>query len=126
MTASNPTRAALEAALASARATVASLEAAIAALDAGVPADELLDLSGLKSAFGLGRAAVLGAVARGELVASRGARDRILVTRSAVHAWLARPVEVRCRKAPAASVTDLAAWERKQQEALSRARGSHE
>lgn len=113
-------RLALEAALASARALVATLEAAQA--NAAQP-DELLDLVELGKRYGLGRAAVLAAVERGELEASRGVRGKILVSRLAIEEWRrSRPVVV--QRKPRAEVVDLAAWEAGQERALARAGGA--
>jgi hypothetical protein len=90
----------------------------------GRSADELLDLVALRERYGLGRDAILGAVGRGELVASRGARGKILVSRAEVERWIAsRPVTVRTReRARSADVVSIAAWERDQQAELDRAR----
>jgi hypothetical protein len=85
-------------------------------------ADELLDLTQLRQCYQLGRASILGAVERGELVASRGARRRILVRRSAAEAWLAsRPVSPRASSLPEPDAT-LDDWERAQDGELERLR----
>jgi hypothetical protein len=64
-------RAALEAALATARATVVTLEAALAVETGCGIDDEVLDLAALQERYHLGRSAVRQAIERGELSASR-------------------------------------------------------
>jgi hypothetical protein len=51
--------------------------------------DALLGVDDLLKEFKLGRGTVQGAVERGELTASRGARGKILVARSEVERWIA-------------------------------------
>jgi hypothetical protein len=102
-------RPALEAALATARATVATLEVALATADE--PFDEVLSLADITAQFGYGREAILAAVGRGELDATRGPRRRVEIRRSELERWRAsRPVEPRLRRRTA-EIGDLAAWE---------------
>jgi hypothetical protein len=115
----------LEALLAAARANRAAAESVVAALEAALSkpeteADELLDLVTLRKRYGIGRAAILGAVRRRELEAVRGVRDRIMVRRSAVEGWLGsrrvEPAVVANRDRPVAKAPanddPMTAWER--------------
>jgi excisionase family DNA binding protein len=78
----------LEAALSAARATVSLLEAELEDTERGNDTEPLLGLDELMGQYKIGRGTVQSAVERGELAASRGARGKILVTRSEVERWL--------------------------------------
>jgi hypothetical protein len=98
---------ALEAALATAKATVAAIEAALA--DPIDRSAELLDARQTLAEYHVGRDGLLAAARRGELVLSRGPRNRVLVERQEMERWLkSRPLKPRERVAPA---NDLASWD---------------
>lgn len=76
--------------------------------------DPLLDRRQRRQAYpGLG-SVIEAAIASGELPATRGSRQRALVRRSAIEAWLAaRPVTPRPPKsAPAEPIDSIDAWDR--------------
>lgn len=99
---------ALRAQAAALRTQADSLEALANALGGG---DELLDVDAVSERYGIGRQALRGAAARGELVIARGARNKWLVRCSAVEAWLAsRPYRPNAKASNDAA--DLAAWDR--------------
>ncbi|HET7540684.1 MAG TPA: helix-turn-helix domain-containing protein [Polyangiaceae bacterium] len=82
----------LNAALLAARTTVALLEAELEEHERAPANDQLLGVDELLAEYGIGRGTVQTAVANGELTATRGARGKILVSRSEVDRWLrARP-----------------------------------
>lgn len=79
--------AALMAQAAALRAQADVLEALAATLT-DTAGDELLGVAECTKRFGVGRDAIKAAAARGELSVSRGPRQRLLVRRSALVAWL--------------------------------------
>jgi hypothetical protein len=109
----------LLAALAAAKATVAILEAELAR-GGDAAADEVLDLTQIAQRYGYGRDAITAAIARGELHATRGPRQRIQVLRSEIDRWrTSKPVRA-TRKS--ADVIDLASWEAEADRAMGGAR----
>jgi hypothetical protein len=99
------------------RLQVAALRAQADALEAlsntlGSYDDELLDVAACSKRFDVGREALRGAAARGELEISHGPRRKLLVKRRALEAWLAskpyKPTAKNSEPAP-----DLEAWERR-------------
>ena len=88
MTDDNQKRKLVEAALASAESNVALLRAVLADLDSAPGNDPQLGVDDLLKEYKLGRGTVKTAVAAGELIASTGARGKILVLRSEVERWL--------------------------------------
>jgi len=104
-------RAALQAALATARATVATLEVALEGTE--TDADELLTAAESLERFGIGRDGLLAGERRGEIALTRGPRNRIQVSRSALEEYRRRPHPVtkgRTPLAPQATET-LEAWD---------------
>jgi len=101
----------LEAALSAARVTVTLLEAELAHVPtAGGQNSDLLNVDQALEQYGFGRDALLNANRAGKLELIRGSRNRIMVERSALEAYIkARPVQP--RKAAAAPAADLDAWE---------------
>lgn len=72
------------------RAQADALDALAASLpDVYADADTLLGVAECSEGYGVGRDALKRAAERGELVVSRGPRQRLLVKRSALVAWLA-------------------------------------
>lgn len=58
--------------------------------------NDLLDVTQARSEFGVGRDSLKNAADRGELAMSRGARGKLLVSRSELRRWLtARPYQAR-------------------------------
>jgi hypothetical protein len=106
----------LEAALSAARATVALLEAELDDVTQGVSGDDpLLDVDQVQAEFGAGRDALKAAAARGELELLRGARGKLMISRSAVRRWIeSRPAKPR-KAAPASNLDD---WDREAERAL--------
>lgn len=106
----------LEAALSAARTTVALLEAELDDVTTGIIGDDpLLDTKQIKEETGLGHDGVKAAISRGELKASRGPRQKILVARSELRRFMqATPVQPRKAK-PAA---DLGDWDAQADAAL--------
>ena len=89
MTHDNTKRKLVEAALSSAETTVSLLRAQLAEIDSAPANDPQLGCDELLKEFKLGRGTVQGAVERGELTASRGARGKILVRKSEIERWIA-------------------------------------
>ena len=78
--------------------------------------DELLDLRQVEARFGVSAGTARAAIRRGDVSASRGPRQRLLVRESEIERWLtSRPVQPRRKQE---SVVDLSTWEQEAQVAL--------
>ena len=94
---------------------LAAQAAALRALAESLPhveVDASLTLAQIREAFGFGEEAVRAAIARGELSATRGPRQRIEVRRSEIERWRSsRPVHLKPKKR-VVELDHLEAWER--------------
>jgi len=111
----------LGAVLRSQAATLRAQADALEALASAVPgAEEALTLAQIRAEYGYGEEAIRAAIARGELTATRGPRQRIEVRRSELERWrMSRPVTPRPRR-KSAEVVSLDDWEKATDLQLSR------
>jgi hypothetical protein len=105
---------ALDAEAAAYEALAAAKRARAAVLRSAPAKAELLNVDQAQNQYGFGRDALLNA-SQGGLTLVRGSRNRIMVERAALEAYIkSRPVVQRTRKAPA----DLGEWDQQAERAL--------